>query len=73
MDMNMEDNNAKKSKNVAFQGVHESSQQEGEKSLAPKDLMALFWNKFSIILKEKGKFHRRNGQANETRFKPPRQ
>lgn len=71
MDMNMEDNNAKKSKNVAFQGVQESSQQECEKSLAPEDEIALFVNKFSIILKDKRKFRRRNGQANETKFKPP--
>ncbi|CAL8152283.1 unnamed protein product [Prunus armeniaca] len=58
MELNMEENDSKKSKNVALQGVHVSSLKGGERSLGFEDEMALFVKKFRRILKDKGKFAR---------------
>ncbi|CAL9000469.1 unnamed protein product [Prunus brigantina] len=50
VESNMEENDTKKLKGVALQGVHESLLKNGEKSLAFEDEMALFVEKFRRIL-----------------------
>ncbi|CAL2268340.1 unnamed protein product [Prunus armeniaca] len=70
MELNMEENDSKKSKNVALQGVHVSSLKGGEKSSGFEDEMALFVKKFRRILKDKGKFAREGNSGSEKQFRP---
>ncbi|CAL8084941.1 unnamed protein product [Prunus armeniaca] len=70
MELNMEENDSKKSKNVALQGVHVSSPKGGEKSSGFEDEMALFVKKFRRILKDKGKFAREGSSGSEKQFRP---
>ncbi|CAL2237160.1 unnamed protein product [Prunus armeniaca] len=70
MELNMEENDSKKSKNVALQGVHVSSLKGGEKSSGFEDEMALFVKKFRRILKDKGKFAREGSSGSEKLFRP---
>ncbi|XP_021816111.1 uncharacterized protein LOC110758542 [Prunus avium] len=70
MELNMEENDTKKSKSVALQGVHVSSLKGGEKSSDFEDEMALFVKKFRRILKDKGKFAREGSSGSERQFRP---
>ncbi|CAL8138375.1 unnamed protein product [Prunus armeniaca] len=70
MELNMEENDSKKSKNVALQGVHVSSPKGGDKSSGFEDEMALFVKKFRRILKDKGKFARDGSSGSEKNFRP---
>ncbi|XP_016651057.1 PREDICTED: uncharacterized protein LOC107881559 [Prunus mume] len=70
MELNMEENDTKKSQNVALQGVHVSSLKCGEKSSGFEDEMALFVKKFRRILKDKGKFAREGSSGSEKQFRP---
>ncbi|XP_016651030.1 PREDICTED: uncharacterized protein LOC107881542 [Prunus mume] len=70
MELNMEENDSKKSKSVALQGVHVSSLKVGEKSSGFEDEMALFVKKFRRILKDKGKFAREGSSGSEKLFRP---
>ncbi|CAL2227896.1 unnamed protein product [Prunus armeniaca] len=70
MELNMEENDTKKSKNVALQGVYDSSLKGGEKSSGFKDEMALFVKKFRRILKDMGKFAREGSSSSERQFRP---
>ncbi|CAL2227934.1 unnamed protein product [Prunus armeniaca] len=70
MELNMEENDSKKSKNVALQGVHVSSPKGGDKSSGFEDEMALFVKKFRRILKDKGKFAREGSSGSEKKFRP---
>ena len=66
----MEENDTKKSKNVALQGVNDSSLKGGEKSSGFEDEMALFVKKFRRILRDKGKFAREGCSGSERQFRP---
>ncbi|CAL9013034.1 unnamed protein product, partial [Prunus brigantina] len=70
MELNMEENDYKKPKNVALQGVHASSPKGGEKSSGFEDEMALFVKKFRRILKDKGKFAREGSSGSGRQFRP---
>ncbi|KAI5317753.1 hypothetical protein L3X38_037460 [Prunus dulcis] len=70
MELNMEENDTKKSKNVALQGVNDSSLKGGEKSSGFEDGMALFVKKFRRILRDKGKFAREGSSGSERQFRP---
>ncbi|CAL8988995.1 unnamed protein product [Prunus brigantina] len=70
MELNMEENDSKKSKNVALQGVHGTSLKGGEKSSSFEDEMALFVKNFRRILKDKGKFAREGSSGSEKLFRP---
>ncbi|XP_021828798.1 uncharacterized protein LOC110769176 [Prunus avium] len=70
MELNMEENDTKKSNNVALQGVHDSSLKGGEKPSIFEDEMALFVKKFRRILKDKGKFAREGSSGSERQFRP---
>ncbi|CAL9028709.1 unnamed protein product [Prunus brigantina] len=70
MELNMEENDSKKSKNVALQGVHGTSLKGGEKSSGVEDEMALFVKKFRRILKDKGRFAREGSSGSEKLFRP---
>ncbi|XP_034197379.1 uncharacterized protein LOC117612848 [Prunus dulcis] len=70
MELNMEENDTKKSKNVALQGVNDSSLKGNEKSSCFEDEMALFVKKFRRILRDEGKFAREGSSASERQFRP---
>ncbi|XP_020415606.1 uncharacterized protein LOC109948093 [Prunus persica] len=70
MELNMEENDTKKSKNIALQGVHVASPKGSEKSSVFEDEMALFVKKFRRILKDKGKFAREGSSGSERHFRP---
>ncbi|CAL8176257.1 unnamed protein product [Prunus armeniaca] len=53
MELNMEENDANKSKSVALEGVQESSQKDSEKSSTIEDEMEMLVKKFRRILKDK--------------------
>jgi hypothetical protein len=67
MKLNMEENDTKKSKNLALQGVHDTSLKGGEKSSTFEDEMALFVKKFRRILKNKWKIAREDKSRSESK------
>lgn len=70
MKLNMEENDSKKLKNIAFHVVQESLKKSRDKSSAIEDEMTLFVRKFGRILQDKGSFDREDGLARERKFRP---